>query len=598
MSTAKNKVGGAFLSARRTALVGVSAAAVVALAATPAAAAPSSSIPESSTELQGSVEGSLANPLGSLGDLLPGSGNPENEGLYEGSVEVVGGEADDTSVLKGQVFDDANKNSVLDEGEAGVAGVQVSNGTDVATTDEEGRYELPAGENFTAFVTQPAGWQVPVDEQNFAQFSYNHLPEGSPDLKFGGLEPTGPTPKAVNFPMAKSAGTANADQTCPIASDTQTYDKEEVEFARKGAVADLMKRNDYATCGLLLLGDNVGDDLSLNPDLRGLYENANGPIRALAGNHDQDYDADSDEHALDTYRRDFGAPYYSYDVGDTHFVALDNIVYKGGKPDGKSGGYTEAIPEQQLEWLRNDLAKVDKDKQILVAAHAPIVNYSGVVTQNAAAFYDIIADYPNAATVGGHTHTLENLLAGDKRKEWADKGVPELTHDQIVAGAVSGSWYSGGLNDDGVPYAYTSDAAEPGVLTFQYSGDKRSEFYTVRNEPQERQMLVGLNTPTWREWAVGAKKWQDDKKQGDAPADISTTTVSAADLAGGESYLGTSFYAGSTEAKVEVSLDGGAVTAPELTQPATGEELRKGWEYTDTVSATHNLSTDGSLAQA
>ena len=105
-----------------------------------------------------------------------------------------------------------------------------------------------------------------------------------------------------------------------VASDTQTYDKEEVEYARKGAVADLMARNDYASCGLLLLGDNVGDDLSLNPDLRELYENANGPIRALPGNHDMDYDAEGDDHALDTYRQAFGAPYYSYDVGETHFA--------------------------------------------------------------------------------------------------------------------------------------------------------------------------------------------------------------------------------------------------------------------------------------
>ena len=589
--------GGFFTTGRRAAVTGLSFAAAVTLLATPATAAPTSSIPTSSTELQGSLEGLPGGSLGSATGSLPGAGQSENEGLYEGSVQVVDGEADDPETLTGQVFDDVNKNSTLDGDEAGIAGVQVSNGVDVATTDDEGRYELPVRENFTAFVTQPAGYQVPVDSQNFAQFSYNHLPEGSTDLKFGGLEPTGETPKAVNFPMAKSAQTALPEQTCPIASDTQTYDKEEVEYARKGAVADLMARNDYASCGLLLLGDNVGDDLSLNPDMRELYENANGPIRALPGNHDMDYDAEGDDHALDTYRQAFGAPYYSYDVGETHFVSLDNIVYKGAKEDGKNGGYTEEITDEQLEWLKNDLESVDPEKRVVVNAHAPIVNYSGVVTDNATELYDILADFPNATTVGGHTHTLEHLRKGDKSSDWAKDGVDELPVDQIVAGAVSGSWYSGELNENGVPHSYTSDAAEPGVLTLELAGNDLTDYYTVRNEPQDRQFLTGLNSPSWREWAEKAQQWQDDKKEGDGPGPVETDVINSDEL-GKDSWLTTSFYPGATNSKVQIALDGGEAVDAEHTQPFTGEALNKGWEFTDPVSASHNLSSTGAVAQS
>ena len=61
---------------------------------------------------------------------------------------------------------------------------------------------------------------------------------------------------------------------------------------------------------------------------------------------------------------------------------------------------------------------------LVVAAHAPIVSYTGAVTDNAAELYDILAEYPNAVTVGGHTHTLENHIAGDKRAEWAEAGIP------------------------------------------------------------------------------------------------------------------------------------------------------------------------------
>lgn len=581
-------VGRARRTVRMAGVAGLTAAAAISMGISPA------------TAQDGGAFGSLGDAgsvTDSLGDLIPG-GPTTNDGLYTGGVEVVDGEAEDPEVLAGRVFDDANKNSRIDGGEAGVPGVSVSNGVDVVQTDDEGRYELPVRGDFTAFVTQPSGWQVPVDEQNFAQFSYNHYPQGSPELEFGGVEPTGDTPEAVNFPLARSEATAAPQQSCPIASDTQTYDKEEVEHARKGAVADLMAREDYAGCGIMLLGDNVGDDLSLNPDLRNLYENANGPVRAIPGNHDMNFDAEGPENSVDTYRREFGAPYYSYDVGETHFVGLFNIMYKGADAEGGNGGYTEELPEEQLQWLRNDLAGVDKNKQIVINAHAPIVNYGGVITENATELYEILAEYPNAVTVGGHTHTLEHLVAGDKREEWAAEGIEELSHDQIVAGAVSGSWYSGELNEDGVPHSYTSDGAEPGILTLEFDGAERSEYYTVRGEAQDKQFLTGLNSPTWREWAAEAKQWQDDDKEGEGPGPMDVTSVSLEDVRSGDSWISSSFFGGSTAAEVSFALDGGEQAPGTLTQPATGEALNKGWEFAEPVSTTHNLSSNGSIAQA
>lgn len=575
-----------FLHPGRRRAAGLTIAATLALGAAPAHALPASSLQPGSGAPAG---GSLG-----AGSAAPGA----DDGLYTGSVEVVDGPAVDPAVLTGHVFDDVNRNSVHDAEERGVPGVRVSNGAEVVVTDEAGRYELPAGEDFTAFVTQPAGWQVPVDAENFAQFSYNHLPEGSPDLRFGGLEPTGELPAGVNFPLARSAATADPRQSCPMAADTQTYDMEEVGFASRGVPADLAARDDYAGCGVLLLGDNVGDDLSLNQAVKDLYADANGPVRAIPGNHDLDFDAADDTRSVDTYRRDFGAPYYSYDVGDTHFVGLFNVIYDGQKDDGSNGGYSEAITDEQLEWLRNDLSHVDPDTTVVVAAHAPIVSYREVVTDNATELYEILADHPNAVTIGGHSHTLEHLQKGDARAEWAEAGIPELTHDQLVAGAVSGSWYSGDLNENEVPLSYTSDGAEPGVMTLEFDGAERSSYYTVRNESSDRQLLSGVNSPAWRDWAEEFQQWLEDGRDGEAPAIVPTDSVSRSDLATGESWLATSFFGGSTDAEVTVSIDGGEATPADHTQPANGEALNVGWEFTETVSGTHNLVSDAALTRA
>lgn len=151
--------------------------------------------------------------------------------------------------LEGVVFEDSNKNSKQDANEPGLPNVTVSNSRDVVTTDGQGRYELPAFENMTAFVTQPRGFQVPVDENNVAQFSYIHLPEGSPKLKYGGIAPTGELPAAVNFPLTRSAATQSPDQSRAIGADVQTYNQKEVEYARKGAFADLAARTDYTGRG-------------------------------------------------------------------------------------------------------------------------------------------------------------------------------------------------------------------------------------------------------------------------------------------------------------------------------------------------------------
>jgi hypothetical protein len=52
---------------------------------------------------------------------------------------------------KGKVYLDINKNGKLDKNERGVASVAVSNGLEVATTDKDGNYQLPVGNDNIIF---------------------------------------------------------------------------------------------------------------------------------------------------------------------------------------------------------------------------------------------------------------------------------------------------------------------------------------------------------------------------------------------------------------------------------------------------------------
>lgn len=63
----------------------------------------------------------------------------------------------------------------------------------------------------------------------------------------------------------------------------------------------------------------------------------------------------------DEFLRGVGQPesYYSFDAGDHHFVVLDACFRADGEPYGRNNfHWTDAnIPDHQLEWLREDLAR-------------------------------------------------------------------------------------------------------------------------------------------------------------------------------------------------------------------------------------------------
>jgi hypothetical protein len=507
---------------------------------------------------------------------------------YRGAVEVVNAAEADQQTLDGTVFNDKNRNSTQDSGEPGMPGVTVSNGREVVTTDGQGRYELPAFDNMTVFVTQPRGYQVPVDEDNVAQFFYNHLPEGSPELKYGGIAPTGALPDKVNFPLAKSDLTQSPEQHCVLGADVQTYNQEEVRYARNGVFADLAARTDYAGCGALFLGDLVGDNLSFFSQTRNLASMLNGPARFLPGNHDLDFDALDGEHEFDTFRAHFGPEYYSYDAGKAHVVALSNIVYPG--PSGNK--YDSGLSDRQLEWLRQDIASVPKDRVIVLASHSPLLEFFYSDTHETKPLEEIyeILEGREVVSAAGHTHMSENLREGDLMAGWldnvGDEGLP-FTH--LTVPAVSGQWYDGRVLEEGYPTSVQRDGTPPGVLTLDIKNTEIRERFTATGDDGSDQMALGINSPTYRAWYDQYKN-----RLGTAPAPENPNAVAQGELS--ETWLTTNFWMGSTGSAVQVSIDGGEPLEATRTQSMTADDVPQiGAEYTDPVASLEQLVHGGGL---
>ncbi len=107
----------------------------------------------------------------------------------------------------GVVYEDLNNNRRRDPGEPGLPGIRVSNGEAIVLTDETGKYTVPVDDDEILFVIKPRDWVTPLNDDNLPQFHYIHKPAGSPvAFKFAGVEPTGPLPESVDFPLRRRIG--------------------------------------------------------------------------------------------------------------------------------------------------------------------------------------------------------------------------------------------------------------------------------------------------------------------------------------------------------------------------------------------------------
>ncbi|MGY0505615.1 calcineurin-like phosphoesterase C-terminal domain-containing protein [Luteimonas sp. e5] len=504
--------------------------------------------------------------------------------------------------IRGMVFEDRDGDGRRQPGEAGVAGVLVSNGLDVVRTDEQGGYVLPLREDMDLFVIQPSGWQVPVDERNVPRFSHTHKPGGSPvPLRFGGLADTGPAPAQVNFPLRRTSA-ARQRFTCAVIGDSQTYSNQEIEQFRDSAITDLLERDNGPNDCAIYLGDVVGDDLGLLPRLLQVGSVTGLPQWAVAGNHDVDFDAPDDAHSLDSWRRLWGPAYYAFEIGEVLFVALDNVVYPCNADDaarpgrescanGRRPGYNARVTDTQMEWLSNLLEHTPRERLIVLLHHIPLVSYTSAdspihQTDNAAQIHQLLKGRP-ALSLSGHTHTLENHDPGQHYAGWKEMvGLGPLPFRHIVAGAASGRWWQGDFGIDGTAMALT-DLGEPkGVLMLDFDGIEYAERY-VGSRLGERGQWIDLNTPSFRAWFKTLDAWRLERAaQRDPLPPVSindlpdTRSFTRQELLEGV-WITANFWHGSASSRVEASINGGPLITLARTQKGAGEESRRGAEYAD-----------------
>jgi len=378
---------------------------------------------------------------------------------------------------EGFVFHDRDGSGRRQNGDPGVAGVCVSNGREVVKTDRDGKWRLPVTEDTVLFVIKPSGWRVPLGPSNLPMFYYVHKPKGSPAFEHPGIRPTGPLPVSIDFPLQPQKESTKFRMV--LFGDPQPRNQSEIDYIAHDVV-EQVARDVVATDAKfgLSLGDEMFDDLSLYESLNRTIGTVGLPWYNTVGNHDMNYDAVDDAGSTDTFKRVFGPNYYAFDYAKVHFIVLDDVVWEGAK----AGNYHGELTAKQLEFVKNDLANVPKDRLVFIAMHIPLVDVT-----NRQALYRLIEDRPHTFSVSAHTHVQQHHFLTEK-----DGWKGRTAHHHLNHATVCGSWWQGAPDERGIPHATMSDGAPNGYSIIEFDGPKYKVTFRPASRPEAEQMAIWL----------------------------------------------------------------------------------------------------------
>ncbi|MBE6250409.1 MAG: hypothetical protein E7111_02015 [Bacteroidales bacterium] len=393
------------------------------------------------------------------------------------------------------------------DGEA-ISGVVISDGVKVVKTDENGIYQMKSDKkNGYVFISVPSGYQVPVDVV---------LP-----VMWYPLTLAATTPERADFELIRSKDQTNFKLLVfgDIHLANRNSDKKQFQYFLDD-VKDYRSKNSGKLIYGLTLGDMTWDRYWIDnkfsfPEYKNLMKTLSGmPIYQTPGNHDHDIYQAGDFLTIKAYRKYLGPSYYSHNIGNIHFVALDNI-HCMNPGENKQAVYDNNIVEEQLNWLREDLKHVDKNTPVIVSMHAPAhhnpmgTDKAETIRNNVAnQLLDAFSGFKNVQLFTAHTHVIYHVT---------DRNITE--HN---AGAICATWwwsgkYYQGVNvcTSGAAGGYTIVDVNGTDITYKFKGtqmDENKQFYTFdRNQIalKASTYVPNANEANLAEWVARVGRWKN-----------------------------------------------------------------------------------------
>ncbi|MDR2652469.1 MAG: calcineurin-like phosphoesterase C-terminal domain-containing protein [Prevotellaceae bacterium] len=364
-------------------------------------------------------------------------------------------------------------------GSEGIANVIVSDGFDVTITDENGIYYLSSEKkNGYVFISVPSGYEAPVKNGMVQFFAYLTQPQTVTEQRDFSL---------IQSDQSEYIVLAMAD--LHLANRNNDINQFEKNFlAETKAMCtqyNILNKKIYG----LTLGDMSWDAYWYSnsyalPEYINAIKDIGCPLYNTMGNHDNDPYFANDWLAEETYKTVVGPTYYSFNIGEIHYIVLDNIEYlNDGGTTGVIGDrdYNQKIVADQIEWLKKDLATIDdKTTPIIVGMHCPLYKVSinngnqtsSISLQNGTELKNCFSEFSTVHYLTGHTHLNYNVADGNT-----------FEHN---TGAVCATWWWTGAN--GYAGNHICKDGEPGGYgVYEISGRDIKWYYKSIGYSKEKQ---------------------------------------------------------------------------------------------------------------
>lgn len=369
-----------------------------------------------------------------------------------------------------------------------LAGVHVSDGVHFATTDAKGRYRLESDKSAGfVFAVTPSNW-VAAEADGIQPLFWAALDEGSDrderhDFRFASVD--------------------QSRYTMMFFTDlhlTNSSEKHDLDHYRRIALSSISDEAARASARGPVYSLNLGD---LSHDLywyqyefdvasakRFLEQNGFPTLLySIPGNHDHDAATQAgdavDRRAEHLFRRTFGPTYYAMNIGDVHWIMMDNIIYKNTPGKGKKNvgvvgarDYDRAFTPAQLAWLRRDLATVDASKTVCLCTHCPIFFQDARRTT-------LLSDVAQVDSLDAYFSRFDkvHIFSGHAHRTFYLKSPGYPRFEQYILPATSGDMWT--TNDRF--QALCPDGSDAGFVVATVDGGRFA--YTYRTEAYGRKRL-------------------------------------------------------------------------------------------------------------
>lgn len=356
---------------------------------------------------------------------------------------------------------------------APMADVIVSDGALFTKTDSTGVYRLASLKYYGAvFVITPSGYEPTVKRGIFPQF---YAPLNS--KKSQKLE-------VHDFELRK---VDNNRHRMIFTADMHLSGRNDDMIQLKRLCLPALKRaasvKDSVAVYSIMLGDLCRNDSwysqEIDPsDAVGVLAQFRYPVPLYTVMGENEYDgavkasALTDHQASELYVRSCAPRFYSMNIGQVHYIILDNTVFRNEAGDGKypteivgKRNFDRKVSLDQLSWLRRDLQFVeDKSTPIVVCMHHSAIRTSGkgeVIkafskAEDTDSLIDCFKDFSSVRFVTAHIH---------RRRVSAPKKLKNIV-EHTVSSISGNNWESvyNGYNH------ITSDGGAAGFEIFDYNG--------------------------------------------------------------------------------------------------------------------------------